>query len=481
MINDKDTKNMNLDFSKATILVVGDVMLDSYWQGSTQRISPEAPVPVVHVDDMTRRIGGSGNVALNITTLGAKSELFALIGDDKEGKQLSDLLLQSSITNHCQIEPNIPTTTKLRVLSQHQQLIRLDFEEQHQDIDIDHLLEKFETSLSHADMVILSDYGKGLLHDAQPFIQLANKYSVPVLIDPKKDQFIEYSGAWLLTPNQKEFELVVGGCESQEVLEEKARELIKQCQLGGLLITQGGQGMTLIMDDQPVERFLAHAKEVYDVTGAGDTVIASLATAVASGMALKDALFLSSKAAAIVVGRIGTSSVSIEDLYALEKEHSHKLSPIQDKILDQKSCIESIVQLRSEGKKIVFTNGCFDLLHAGHVTYLEQAALLGDVLIVGVNSDESVKRLKGESRPINELSDRMTVLASLASVDMVVSFSNVTPERLICGIQPDTLVKGGDYKVEEIAGRECAGEVILMDVVTGKSSSNMMLRIKESD
>lgn len=471
---------MHLDFSKATILVVGDVMLDSYWQGSTQRISPEAPVPVVHVDDTSRRIGGSGNVALNITTLGARAELFALMGDDKEGKQLSDLLTQSNITNHCQVEPNIPTTTKLRVLSQNQQLIRLDFEKQHQTINVTRLLKSFEASLSHANMVILSDYGKGLLHDAQPFIQLANKYSVPVLIDPKKQQFNNYSGAWLLTPNQKEFERVVGACDSQQVLEEKARDLIKQCQLGGLLITQGGQGMTLIMDNQPTERFSAHAKEVYDVTGAGDTVIASLATALASGMALKDALFLSSKAAAIVVGRIGTSSVSTDDLSALEREHSHKLSPIQDKILDQKSCVNGLTQLRSDGKKIVFTNGCFDLLHAGHVTYLEQAAQLGDVLIVGINSDDSVKQLKGEARPINELNDRMTVLAGLASVDMVVSFSDITPEKLICTIQPDTLVKGGDYKVEEIAGKDCAGDVVLIDVVSGKSSSNMMLKIKDT-
>lgn len=468
---------MNLDFSNTKILVVGDVMLDSYWQGSTDRISPEAPVPVVHVNDMTRRIGGSGNVALNIATLGAKAELFALISDDKEGLQLSELLSQSHVINRCQIDNNIPTTTKLRVLSQHQQLIRLDFEEEHQDIDISALLNTFEESLPDTDLVILSDYGKGLLHDPQPFITLANNYSVKVLIDPKKDSFLKYSNAWMLTPNQKEFELVVGECVSQNDLEEKARNLIKECHLGGLLITQGGQGMTLVMKGEPVHQFSAHAKEVYDVTGAGDTVIASLATAMASGMAVKDAVHLSSKAAAIVVGRIGTSSVSIDDLLDLERRQSHKLSSINNKILDQTSCLDYVEQLKKTGKKIVFTNGCFDLLHAGHVTYLEKASQLGDMMIVAVNSDESVKQLKGESRPINSLKDRMTVLASLASVDVVVEFSEETPEKLICSMSPDVLVKGGDYQIDEIAGKDCVSEVVLIDVVADKSSSNIINKI----
>lgn len=470
---------MNLDFSQANVLVVGDVMLDSYWQGPAQRISPEAPVPVVHVKDMTRRIGGSGNVAMNITTLGGRAQLYGLIGDDREGRELSALLKKSRIHNHCQIEPGIPTTTKLRVLSQHQQLIRLDFEQPHHDVNTSSLLKHYEQSLVEADIVVMSDYAKGLLHDAQPFIQMANRQSVPVLIDPKKKSFENYAGAWMLTPNQKEFEAVVGSCVSTSELVEKARAVIKECQLEGLLITQGGQGMTLVMDQQPAEYFPAHAQEVYDVTGAGDTVIASLATAVASGMSLKDAVFLSCKAAGIVVGRVGTASVSVEDLEALDRQHSHKLSPINTKITDEPDCLKSLQQLRQQGNKIVFTNGCFDLLHAGHVQYLEQAASLGDVLVVAVNTDESVKELKGNDRPVNDLSDRLQVLASLASVDMVVPFSEITPERLICAIKPDVLVKGGDYQIEEIAGRQCAAEVKLIEVIDGKSSSSMLQKIRK--
>lgn len=470
---------MNLNFSQTNILVIGDVMLDSYWQGQTRRISPEAPVPVVHVEDMSRRIGGSGNVAMNITTLGARAKLFGLLGDDREGKELIELLESSNIDNHCQIEPGIPTTTKLRVLSQHQQLIRLDFEQPHHEVNTSSLLDQFKLSLESADMVIMSDYAKGLLDDAQPFIQLAKQYAVPVLIDPKKNSFDNYAWAWLLTPNMKEFEAVVGPCNSASELSEKAHKVILENQLGGLLITQGGQGMTLIMDGQPAEHFPAHAQEVYDVTGAGDTVIASLATAVASGMSIKDAVFLSCKAAAIVVGRVGTASVSIEDLEALDRQYSHKLSPIEEKITDEENCLKSLDELRKQGHKIIFTNGCFDLLHAGHVRYLEQAAALGDVLVVAVNSDASVKTLKGDSRPVNELADRMQVLASLASVDMVVPFSEETPERLICAIKPDVLVKGGDYKIDEIAGRQCADEVKLIDMVDGKSSSNILQKIKQ--
>ncbi|MDJ0834390.1 MAG: bifunctional D-glycero-beta-D-manno-heptose-7-phosphate kinase/D-glycero-beta-D-manno-heptose 1-phosphate adenylyltransferase HldE, partial [Gammaproteobacteria bacterium] len=418
---------MNLDFSKARILVVGDIMLDSYWQGSTQRISPEAPVPVVQVNDMTKRIGGSGNVAMNITSLGGSASLFALTGDDVYGRELSDLLKQTGIHNYCQVDPAIQTTSKLRVLSQHQQLIRLDFEKPHHEVDISPLLAQYEQALSAADVVVISDYAKGLLEDAQPFIQLANKHSVPVLIDPKKTSFENYAGAWLLTPNQKEFESVVGKIASQDDLVDKARNVIAQNNLHGLLITQGEKGMTLVVDNQPAEHFPAHAKEVYDVTGAGDTVIAAVSIAVASGYDLTDAVNLSCKAAAIVVGRVGTASATVEDIQQLDRQESSKLSSINAKIMDQQGCLQAVDRLRKQGKKIVFTNGCFDLIHAGHVLYLEAAANLGDLLIVAVNSDESVRQLKGDDRPVNDLADRMQVLAGLASVDIVVSFTEQTP------------------------------------------------------
>ena len=301
---------MKADFSKARILVVGDVMLDRYWQGDAHRISPEAPVPVVHVNDISNRIGGSGNVAMNIVSLGANAALFARIGDDLEGRELTQLLAQSNIENHCLIEPGLPTTTKLRVLSQHQQLIRLDFEQSHQQIDWTALVDQFQHALENADIVVLSDYAKGLLEDAQIYIQRANQRSIPVIVDPKKSSFDNYAGAWLLTPNHKEFESVVGRCPDQQALEEKAHMIIDDHDLNGLLITQGSEGMTLVMKQQQAEHFPAHARDVFDVTGAGDTVVAALATGLASGMAIRDAVNLSSKAAAIAVSKVGTSAVT---------------------------------------------------------------------------------------------------------------------------------------------------------------------------
>jgi D-beta-D-heptose 7-phosphate kinase/D-beta-D-heptose 1-phosphate adenosyltransferase len=471
---------MNFDFSKAKILVVGDAMLDSYWQGATRRISPEAPVPVVHVNDQSMRIGGSGNVAMNVTSLGASASLLALIGGDQAGKDLGQLLSQSKIQNLCVSDPTLPTTTKLRVLSQHQQLIRLDFEQPHHTIDPAELLSQFEKNLLASNMVVLSDYGKGVLNDAQPYIQLANRQSIPVLVDPKKPGFENYAGAYLITPNQKEFEAVVGPWQDQAEMVSKASRVIENCRLQGLLITQGEKGMTLIMKDQAVEHFPAHAQEVYDVTGAGDTVIAALATGLASGMSVHDSVFLSCKAAAIVVGRVGTASVSVEDLQNLERSSSNKLSPVKQKIVDHIKLQSLVEQYKKQGKKVVFTNGCFDLLHNGHVRYLEQASTLGDVLIVAVNGDASVSRLKGKSRPINPLADRLEILAGLASVDLVVDFPEDTPEQLICSIKPDILVKGGDYEVEQIAGRQCAGEVVLIDFIKGKSSSNIMKKILDT-
>ena len=472
---------MKADFSKARILVVGDVMLDRYWQGDAHRISPEAPVPVVHVNDISNRIGGSGNVAMNIVSLGANAALFARIGDDLEGRELTQLLAQSNIENHCLIEPGIPTTTKLRVLSQHQQLIRLDFEQSHQQIDWTALVDQFQHALENADIVVLSDYAKGLLEDAQIYIQRANQRSIPVIVDPKKSSFDNYAGAWLLTPNHKEFESVVGRCPDQQALEEKAHMIIDDHDLNGLLITQGSEGMTLVMKQQQAEHFPAHARDVFDVTGAGDTVVAALATGLASGMAIRDAVNLSSKAAAIAVSKVGTSAVTREDLDLLDRRESNKLAPIDSKIVSEQQCVKALQIFRGQGKKIVITNGCFDLVHTGHVLYLEKAAQLGDVLIVAVNSDDSVRKLKGSDRPVNSLQDRMRVLASLASVDLVVDFSEDTPERLYCAIKPDVLVKGGDYRVDEIAGHQCASEVVLIDLVDGKSSSSIVNKIRRQE
>lgn len=471
---------MKLNFSQARVLVVGDVMLDQYYEGTSSRISPEAPVPVVNVNSIINRIGGAGNVARNIAALGAEPSLVGILGNDDAGNQLVNLLEQSNINNQCVIDDSVQTITKLRVLAQHQQLIRLDFEETHAEIQQDKILEHYENTLDNCDLVVLSDYGKGVLSEPQNFIQLAQKYSVRVVIDPKKNNFEVYAGSWLLTPNLKEFEAVVGHTVSNEQREELAQAQIDQHQLGGILLTLGDKGMMLVMDQQAPVYFATEAKDVYDVTGAGDTVIASIATAVASGLDIQQAIRIACRAAAIVVGKVGTAVASVEELNekALSVNTSSQL--LKNKILDQEKCLEMVAQLKQRKQKIVFTNGCFDLLHAGHVSYLAQAADQGDFLVVAVNSDDSVKGLKGDSRPINSLTDRMNVLAALSSVDMIVPFAELTPEDLIKKMLPNILVKGSDYKIEEIAGHQYVESVVLIDLVEGKSSSSMLDKIKQN-
>jgi len=470
---------MNLDFTKTNVLVVGDVMLDRYWEGSTERVSPEAPVPVVEVSNQSARVGGSGNVAMNIISLGASASLYALIGEDDAGNELARLLEYSNIKNQCSIKPDFSTITKLRVLSQHQQLIRLDFEQKQQSSSTDSLLQCFEKSVAASNIVVLSDYNKGVLDDAISFIEVANKNSKPVLVDPKKDSFQFYKGAYLLTPNKKEFEAVVGPWNDEAEMISKAGRIIEECDLSALLVTQGAQGMTLIMKDQTSEHFEAQAKDVYDVTGAGDTVIASIAVGLGSGMSIEESVYLSCKASGIVVGRVGTSSVTVDDLKKVDDPEYKKCIPLMEKIVDQKTLQGYLNDFKKNDEVIVFTNGCFDLLHTGHVRYLEHAASMGDRLIVAVNSDSSVTKLKGSGRPINKLHDRMEILAGLSSVDFVVDFSEDTPEDLICAIQPDILVKGADYKVEQVAGRECAGRVELISLVEGRSSSSTLKKINE--
>lgn len=466
-----------LNYSAQHILVVGDLMLDSYWQGQIDRISPEAPVPIVQVADKTLRIGGAGNVAVNISSLGAKVSLMSVVGRDEAAQQLDDLIKKTDVQNHCIQQEEASTTIKLRVLSQHQQLIRLDFESSQHSVQYSQLRESYTNLLNDAAIVVLSDYGKGMLSEAHSFIQQANTKNIKVLVDPKHRDFSKYRGAYLITPNKKEFEAALGAFRSAEELEQKARVAIDQCELGGMLITLGEKGMTLILKNEQAVHFPARAQEVFDVTGAGDTVIASLAAGLSAGLDVRDAVHLASIAAGIVVGRVGTASVTLDEVLAAE--HDTGCINLTSKILTQQDAEKVIRQARVQHKKVVMTNGCFDLMHSGHVRYLEQAARLGDILIVAVNSDASVKKLKGNDRPINTLEDRMTVLAGLASVSIVVAFEEETPEQLICRIKPDVLVKGSDYQKHEIAGAQCAGEVHLVNLVDGKSTSNMLKKIQQ--
>lgn len=466
-------------FEKARVLVIGDVMLDRYWYGNTSRISPEAPVPVVHVKETEERPGGAGNVALNLKALGCDITLLSMVGQDTNAENLEHKLQAAGINVFLQRESKLPTLVKLRVLSLHQQLIRLDFEEGFHATDKNKMLACFKEHLPNFDVIILSDYGKGVLSESNTLISLAKAAGKSVLVDPKSTNFNIYRGATVLTPNRKEFEAVVGPCHNESELVTKGQQLLKDYDLEALLITRGEQGMTLLRQDQEELHFPARAREVYDVTGAGDTVISLIAATLATGEDLPIAAALANVAAGIAVSKLGAATVSVPELRrAISQEQS------SDKgIMSEDQLAIAIADARAHGERIVMTNGCFDILHAGHVAYLEQAKALGDRLIVAVNDDGSVSRLKGPDRPINTLARRMAVLAGLGAVDWVVPFSEDTPERLITHLLPDVLVKGGDYKVEDIAGAKAVlangGGVEILQFVEGCSTTAMVEHIRK--
>jgi D-beta-D-heptose 7-phosphate kinase/D-beta-D-heptose 1-phosphate adenosyltransferase len=465
------------DFSRASVLVAGDVMLDRYLFGGTGRISPEAPVPVVHVRDTDDRAGGAANVAVNLVSLGIDTTLFGVVGKDDEAATLQAVLEQQDIKCRFQSVKNWPTTTKTRVQSRGQQLIRLDREEQ--DVSgSEALTRSLQKAMKSACAVVLSDYGKGALADVAAMIDLCRNADIPVLVDPKGSAFDKYRGATVLTPNQSEFESVAGVCESDDKLVECARNMIADLDLGALLVTRSEKGMLLVeASDEPV--FLStRAREVFDVTGAGDTVIAVLAGALASGESLAAAAALSNFAAGLVVRKTGVASVSPAEIRAA----LHQRGQGGRGLVTEDELAAMVGEAKTHGETVVMTNGCFDFLHAGHVAYLEEAKSLGDRLIVAVNDDDSVRRLKGDGRPVNALQDRMAVLAGLAAVDWVVPFSEDTPARLIQKMLPDVLVKGGDYQPQDIAGAKDilknGGEVRVLAFREGHSSSNIIEKLR---
>lgn len=465
------------EFAKAKIIVIGDVMLDRYWSGQAARISPEAPVPVVRIKTIEDRVGGAGNVALNIAKLGGKVTLLAVVGDDAEGNILRHLLEAEGVICDFVVEQDIRSICKLRVMAQHQQLIRIDFEESSLEFDLDVLLGKLIMNLPEHDAVVFSDYGKGTLADVSAYIKVAKQAGLKVLVDPKGVDYQCYAQADLITPNLSELQAVVGVADTEAELIAKCRELLKQQQIPTLLLTRGEAGMTLIKSNQ-THSLPAQAKDVFDVTGAGDTVIAVMALGVALDMALPDAMYLANLAGGIVVGKLGTSTVSIPELTRAMHGDRDSLYGI----VSEAELAQIMVGAKAHDERIIMTNGCFDLLHAGHVTYLQQAKALGDRLVVAVNSDASVRQLKGESRPINGLQERMTVLAALACVDWVVSFEEETPERLYCRLLPDVIVKGGDYSSEQVAGGDCViragGKVKILQFVDGQSTTAMIKKAR---
>lgn len=466
------------DFSTAHVVVAGDVMLDRYLFGVTDRISPEAPVPVVHVQETDDRAGGAANVAVNLASLGVTTRLVGVVGKDDAADSLQAILKIRGIQCNFHRVDDRPTITKTRVQSRGQQLIRLD-RENTAAMPGDAVVSMLRKSIKGAGAVVLSDYGKGALASVTTMIDVCRDAKIPVLVDPKGTDFSKYRGATLITPNQAEFEVVAGTCSGDDELVRRARAMLDDLDLNALLVTRSEKGMLLLESDMAPVFLSTQAREVYDVTGAGDTVIAMLAGALASGASLASAAALANIAAGLVVRKIGVATVTPGEIRVSLHQRGQGgrglVGPDELKLM--------VAESRDRSERVIMTNGCFDVLHAGHVSYLEEAKSLGDRLIVAVNDDESVRRLKGESRPINALEDRLLVLAGLAAVDWVVPFSDDTPAALIAAVLPDVLVKGGDYDPNEIAGAkdvlQNGGEVRILAFRDGHSSSRIIDKLSD--
>ena len=469
---------MNLDLLKdGNVLVIGDVVLDKYIHGNVSRVSPEAPVPVLKPQSEEVRLGGAANVASNVSSLGSKVFLQGVVGKDDNAKELKALAKDKKIKSSF-VASLSPTISKLRLLASKQQLIRIDSEEEFSDQDWKSTKINFNKNISStkATALIISDYGKGTLKDIPYLIKEAKKKGVFVLVDPKGQDFSKYKGASIITPNYSEFVTAVGKVSSDSDLTKKAKKLLSDLKLQALLITRGSEGMTLIQKNKSgIKRddFPTEAQDVFDVSGAGDTVIASLASAISSGFDLANSVKLANIAAGIVVGKSGTATPTLSEL-----KNSFYSQDNLSKAEVKKLCQQS----QKDSMKVVFTNGCFDVLHAGHVTYLQAAKKLGDKLVVGLNSDSSVKKLKGKQRPINSLEERMTILKALGCVDWVVPFTEETPLNLIKYLKPNVLVKGADYKTEDIVGSNFVlknkGEVKTIPLVEGLSTTKKIQKIK---
>ena len=487
-------------FKKSKILIIGDAMLDKYYLGSTERISPEAPVPVLKVESEILKPGGAANVASNISSLGQDTTLIANIGIDTNGKILKKLIGSQKINLISKKDKKIKTTTKSRFISQNQQLIRVDDETNDK---INFLMpSNIESQVKKCDAVIFSDYQKGAQNNITKLIKLANKFKKPVFIDPKGDNFDCYKNSFCITPNRKEFENIVGKCSSNQDIVNKSKKLITKLNLKSILITLGSEGMILVEKNlKPTKIEATSVNEVFDVTGAGDTVIATLCATYLSSETkdLKFAAVVANIAAGEVIKKLGAQSISEKELSSkvyenlnladeIENEYFSKLDELEnfDRVISNERDLTKILNLiRELGFKIGFTNGCFDILHRGHIQYLDKARKLADFLFIGVNDDNSVKKLKGRNRPINSLKDRINFL-NRATLDdaFIIKFSESTPLRLIKKIKPDILIKGGDYKANQIVGNEFVkknnGEVKIIPFLKGYSTSNLIKKIKQS-
>ncbi|MFI3267432.1 MAG: D-glycero-beta-D-manno-heptose-7-phosphate kinase [Rikenellaceae bacterium] len=468
---------MNIEINKlknSKVLVVGDIMLDKYHIGSIKRISPEAPVPVVRVIRSYSVLGGAANLARNLVGLGTMPYIVGIVGDDDNGvivnKKFTELGIEAMV-----VTTDLPTITKTRIIGNDQQVVRIDFEEERVKLANyveKRVIEHVSSVIAEVDIVVISDYGKGLCNDTicSTVISLATEHGKEVIVDPKGTNWTKYQNATIITPNIKELSDISNKeiRNVDEEINEASREIIEKYNFKSLLVTRSEMGMSYVDNDQIIV-IPTEAKEVFDVSGAGDTVVATLAAALAAKFSLKDSIYLANKAAGIVVGKVGTSPIVFHEL-----QSKLYISNDDNKVFTASEIPNLMRILSLENKRIVFTNGCFDILHKGHVTYLQKAKNLGDILILGLNSDSSVRRLKGENRPINDEVARATVMAALSSVDYVVIFEDDTPLEVIKAIKPNVLVKGGDYKLEDIVGREFADETTTIPFVDGFSTTSII-------
>lgn len=471
------------------ILVVGDLMLDRYVAGAVDRVSPEAPVPVMRVDRETEMPGGAGNVARNVASLGGRAALVGSVGDDAAGARLTELLAdEEGLTLHAVVRPDAPTTVKTRYLASGQQLLRADVESAAApppDV-LSRIAGRARAELPGADVVVLSDYAKGVLSDGvvAEIVAAAASAGAPVVVDPKSPDLARYRGAFLVSPNQDELSRATGtAIEDDRSAASAAGKAVTEAGVGAVLVTRGAQGMTLVVAGGEPLHLRTRPRQVFDVSGAGDTAVATVAAALAAGHGLEEAAALANACAGIVVGKVGTATVDAGELAAaLQANVPPDPGGPGGKVVSRRAARDRIALWRRCGKRVAFTNGCFDLIHPGHVSLLDQARATGDALIVGLNSDASARRLKGAGRPVQTAAARASVLAGFSAVDLVVEFDEDTPLSLIEAIGPDVLVKGADYAEEDVVGGDLVksrgGRVVLAELAEGHSTSGAIDRIE---
>jgi D-beta-D-heptose 7-phosphate kinase / D-beta-D-heptose 1-phosphate adenosyltransferase len=473
---------INFQKTNSKILVIGDLMIDQYYWGASNRISPEAPVPVINIHSDSKVLGGAGNVVNNLVSLGASVDIISVIGECDTSKELKELLHEIKVdSKYLIIQKSRITSKKSRIIASQQQVARYDRENTDEISDRSQakILESYNNIVKDYDLILLSDYGKGLLTIklTQSLISIAKKNKKKVLIDPKGFDYSKYKDAYLLTPNKKEAaEASKININNIETLTKAIIRLQKQCNLTFSLITLSDEGVAIFDDKLHIHP--TTAREVFDVTGAGDTILASLGFALSCQNDIHEAIKFANLASGVVVGKIGSATATLNEIIEYESSLNKSSSYAHIKTWNE---ISSIVKnLKDKEKKIIFTNGCFDILHTGHIKYLEEAKNYGDILIVGLNSDESTTRIKGKNRPINNQNDRAYVIGSLEVVDYLVIFDQDTPYELIKLIEPDVLIKGGDYKDKEVVGQDIAKELKVVKFIDGKSTTDTIKRIKNT-